>query len=229
MKEITDKLFEWQDNEYRIFQCALMPTVEREGVIGVRTPILRKYAKDIAPELAEAFMNELPHKYYEENNLHAFLIERIKDIDECYEKLEAFLPYIDNWATCDSLSPRAIAKDKERLLVSVDRWMRSDKTYTVRFGMGMLMRHFLDSEYKAEYAERVASVISDEYYVKMMQAWYFATALAKQYESAVCFFEKGRLPLWVHNKAIGKACESFRVDPEHKQYLKTLKRKAEDD
>ncbi|MBQ2729471.1 MAG: DNA alkylation repair protein [Clostridia bacterium] len=226
MKEITDKLFEMQDCEYRLFQCALMPTVDREAVIGVRTPALRKYSKELIPEIADAFMKELPHRYYEENNLHAFLIERIKDIDECYKCIEAFLPYIDNWATCDSFSPKVLSKDKDRLLESIDRWMQSGRTYTVRFGMEMLMRYFLDGGYKREYAEKVACVDSDEYYVKMMQAWYFATALAKQYDSAVAFFEEGRLSPWVHNKAITKACESFRVERKHKEYLKSLKRKT---
>jgi len=226
MKEITEKLFSLCDGRYKDFQCSLMPTVRREAVIGVRTPLVRRLAKELDSKSAESFMKELPHKYYEENNLHAFLIERIRDIDLCYEALDAFLPYIDNWATCDSLSPKVLAKNKPRLLECIDKWIKSGEIYTVRFGIGMLMRYFLDEDYSCEYPEKVASVVSDEYYVNMMCAWYFATALAKQYESIIPCFEEGKLPVWVHNKAITKACESLRVEARHKEYLKKLKRKT---
>lgn len=226
MKYITDKLFELQDIGYKSFQCDLMPSVEREAVIGVRTPQLRKLAGELEPSVVSAFLNELPHKYYEENNLHAFLIEREKSIETCYALIEKFLPYIDNWATCDSFSPKVLKKDKKRLLSSIDRWMADGRTYTVRFAIGMLMRYFLDDDYSQEYSDRVADVMSYEYYVNMMCAWYFATALAKQYDSIIPYFENGRLRLWVHNKAIQKACESYRVDRSHKDYLKTLKRKT---
>lgn len=224
MKEITEKLFSHSDRQYKEFQCSLMPTVSRETVIGVRTHQLRKYAKELDLESMRSFMSELPHRYYEENNLHAFLIELISDIDKCYAELERFLPYVDNWSTCDSLSPKVLKKDKSRLLSSIEKWMASGKTYTIRFGVGMLMRYFLDEDFSLEYPEMVAAVKSNEYYINMMCAWYFATAFAKQYESIVPFFENGRLPLWVHNKAIIKACESYRVDKEKKEYLKTLKR-----
>ena len=223
MKSIRELLFENRDLEYRDFQASLMPTVDREAVIGVRTPVVRKIAKEISPAKAKEFMNELPHSYYEENNLHAFLIDRIKDMDECYAELERFLPYVDNWATCDSLSLKLLSKDKARLLLNIDLWMESNETYTVRFGIGMLMRYFLNEDFRIEYPEKVAAVRSEEYYVNMMCAWYFATALAFQYNEILPFFEEGRLPIWVHNKAIAKACESYRVPKEHKEYLKKLK------
>jgi len=223
MKSIRELLFENRDLEYRDFQASLMPTVDREAVIGVRTPVVRKIAKEISPAKAKEFMNELPHSYYEENNLHAFLIDRINDMDECYAELERFLPYVDNWATCDSLSLKLLSKDKARLLLNIDLWMESNETYTVRFGIGMLMRYFLSDNFSIEYPEKVAAVRSEEYYVNMMCAWYFATALAYQPESVIPFFEKGILSVWVHNKAIAKACESFRVPKETKEYLKTLR------
>lgn len=222
---IRDKLFELQDGEYRIFQCSLMPNIEREKVIGVRIPALRKLAKNITPKESEAFLKKLPHYYYEENNLHAFLIEKICDVDKCFDEIELFLPYIDNWATCDSFSPKAVIKDKERLLSKCFEWMESEHEYTVRYGIEMLMRHFLCDDFKMEYALKVASINREEYYIKMMQAWYFATAVAKQYESIIPFFEQGIIAdTWVHNKAIAKACESFRIPKEHKSYLKKLKK-----
>lgn len=223
MTDIRAFLFENGDGEYKKFQCSLMPTVDPERVIGVRTPILRKFAKTVDRETAERFMKDLPHTYYEEDNLHAFLIERIGDFDLCIEALERFLPYVDNWATCDSMNPKVLKTDKERLLSCIDRWMKSDKTYTVRYGIGLLMRHFLGDDFKTEYAERVAEVVSDEYYINMMCAWYFATALAYQYDSVIPFFKEGRLPIWVHNKAIQKARESYRISRERKEYLKNLK------
>ncbi len=228
MKEIRVCLFELGDKKYKSFQCALMPTVDPDTVIGVRTPLLRKMAKEMDERKAKEFMMQLPHKYYEENNLHAFLIEKIRDIDECYFETERFLPYINNWATCDSFSPKAFTKDKQRLLKHSYEWMESPHPYTVRFGIEMLMKHFLDEDYELRYAERVAQINSSEYYVKMMCAWYFATALAKQYESTIGFFEEGRLENRVHNKAIQKALESYRVKKEHKEYLKTLKNKTAD-
>ena len=223
---IRDKLFELQDREYKDFQCALMPTVDREKVIGVRTPALRKFVKDISTEEAQSFLKELPHDYYEENNLHAFLVEKIMEVDRCFEEIERFLPYIDNWATCDSFSPKVVVKDKERLLSKSFEWIESEHEYTVRYGIGMLMRYFLDNEFELEYAIKIALIKREEYYIKMMQAWYFATALAKQYESILPIFEKRILDPWVHNKAITKARESYRVPEEHKEYLKTLKNKT---
>ncbi|MBE6586921.1 MAG: DNA alkylation repair protein [Ruminococcaceae bacterium] len=223
MTDIKKFLFENGDREYKRFQGALMPTVDPERVIGVRTPVLRKFAKGIDENTAETFMKSLPHTYYEEDNLHAFLIERIKDFDRCIEALDRFLPFVDNWATCDSMNPKILKTDKARLLSCIDRWIGSDKVYTVRFAIGLLMRHFLGEDFKTEYAERVAAVTSDEYYVNMMQAWYFATALAYQPEAILPYFEERRLPAWVHNKAIQKARESYRIPKEHKEYLKTLK------
>ncbi len=223
MTDIKAFLFENCDPEYKSFQCALMPTVDPDRVIGVRTPVLRKFVKGIDERTAEKFMKDLPHTYYEEDNLHAFLIEKIKDFDLCIAALDSFLPFVDNWATCDSMNPKILAKNKDRLLSSIDCWMASDKVYAVRFGIGMLMRHFLSEDFKVEYAEKVAAIESCEYYINMMCAWYFATAVAFQPESILPFFEEGRLPLWVHNKAIQKACESYRVPKEHKEYLKKLK------
>lgn len=224
MTEIQQRLFALQDAGYRDFHAALMPTVDKALVIGVRMPALRALAKELkGTELAADFMAALPHKYYEENNLHAALIGHIRDFDACMAAVERFLPYVDNWATCDMMNPRALAKDKAALLERIRLWLQSSHTYTVRFGMEMLMNHFLEEDFREEYPALVASVRSEEYYVRMMQAWYFATALAKQYEAAVTYLEQRRLGAWVHNKTIQKARESFRVSQEQKEYLKSLK------
>lgn len=223
MMSITHKLFEHRDESYKEFQCALMPTVDPQRVIGVRMPVLRRIAKGMTEAEREEFLAVLPHRYYDEDNLHAFLIMGIRDADRCYEELERFLPYIDNWATCDSMNPKILAKNKDRLLPIIEKWLASDKTYTVRYGIGLLMRHFLSDDFKIEYAEKVAAIESSEYYINMMCAWYFATALAYQYDAILPFFEERRLAIWVHNKAIQKACESYRVKKEHKEYLKTLR------
>ena len=168
-------------------------------------------------------MKVLPHQYYEENNLHGLLIEQIKDYEQCLAELERFLPYIDNWATCDLLSVKIVKKHLDTFIKEVDRWIESDQPYTIRFGIGMLMRYYLDDEFQMEYPEKVAAVQSEEYYVNMMRAWYFATALAKQYDQILPFIEKGRLDVWTHNKSIQKAIESYRITPEQKMYLRTLK------
>lgn len=224
MTEIQQRLFALQDAGYRDFHAALMPTVDKALVIGVRMPALRALAKELkGTELAADFMAALPHKYYEENNLHAALIGHIRDFDACMAAVERFLPYVDNWATCDMMNPKALAKDKAALLERIRLWLQSSHTYTVRFGMEMLMNHFLEEDFREEYPALVASVRSEEYYVRMMQAWYFATALAKQYEAAVTYLEQRRLGAWVHNKTIQKARESFRVSQEQKEYLKSLK------
>lgn len=223
-KIIEEKLFSMKDEEYQRFHSALMPTVESERVIGVRTPMLRRYAAEIAKTpLAEEFLSVLPHKYYEENNLHAFLLEKIKDYDEAVRETDRFLPYVDNWATCDSMAPKIFAKHTDELLEKIRCWLSSDKIYTVRYGIGMLMRYYLDERFLAEYADMVANIKSEEYYINMMVAWYFATALAKQYDVAVKYIENGTLSPWIHNKTIQKACESYRVSDDKKQYLKTLK------
>ncbi len=221
---ITEYLFSAKDEKYRDFQSALIPEIDKETVIGVRIPVLRKYALQLSghPDI-ENFLSELPHKYYEENLLHGFLIEKVKNYDKCANMLEAFLPYIDNWAVCDTTNPKILAADKNRLLKLIDNWIGSDKTYTVRFGIGMLMRYFLDDGFKEEYLRKVARIVSGEYYIKMMQAWYFATALAKQYPFAVKYIENRSLDAKTHNLAIRKAVESFRVTDEHKEYLKTLR------
>lgn len=224
MTEIQQRLFALQDAGYRDFHAALMPTVDKALVIGVRMPELRALAKELkGTEPAADFMAQLPHKYYEENNLHAALIGHIRDFDACMAAVERFLPYVDNWATCDMMNPRALAKDKAALLERIRLWLQSGHTYTVRFGMEMLMNHFLEEDFREEYPALVASVQSEEYYVRMMQAWYFATALAKQYEAAVTYLEQRRLGAWVHNKTIQKARESFRISDEQKEYLKSLK------
>lgn len=223
-ERIRAELFEMQDVEYRDFQSKLIPNVPKEKVIGVRTPQLRKFAGQVAKEAQIGqFLESLPHSYYEEDNLHAAVIEKIKDYGGCLAEVERFLPYVDNWATCDCFSPKAFAKEKQRLLSETDRWLASGKTYIVRFGIEMLMNHFLDEDFLPEYAEKVAAVKSREYYVNMMQAWYFATALAKQYNAVLPFIEGRALAPWIHNKSIQKAIESYRISPEQKEYLKTLK------
>lgn len=221
---IRQRLEELRDEEYRSFHSKLMPETDPDVIIGVRMPQLRKLAKEISamPE-AGLFMEQLPHRYYEENNLHGLLIEGMKDYDECMGALERFLPYVDNWATCDMIAPKVFAKHREDLLVHIRSWMESDLVYTVRFGTGMLMRHFLDDDFRVEYLDIVSALRSDEYYVNMMTAWYFATALAKQYEAALPYIEGRKLDVWTHNKAIQKARESRRVSREHKEYLGTLK------
>lgn len=224
--EIREKLFALADEKYKAFQSKLLPTVAPECVIGVRTPALRALAKEIAgTKEAEVFLGQLPHTYFEENNLHAFLLCRIRDFDSCIAAVDAFLPYVDNWATCDQMSPKALQKDLPALRAQAEKWMRSAHPYTVRFGIGMLMQYFLDAEFSDAYPRAVAAVRSEEYYVQMMQAWYFATALAKQYEAVLPYFTEGRMDAWVQNKAIQKAIESYRVPDAHKAHLRTLKRK----
>ncbi len=224
MTEIQERLFALKDDKYRDFNSSLIPTLDKELVIGVRVPALRKLAKELkGGRLAEDFIASLPHHYQEENLLHALLINETKDFDLCMEELEVFLPFVDNWAVCDMLGPKVMGKNKEELLKRIHLWLASRHTYTVRFAIGMLMSHFLDEDFREEYLGLVAGVESEEYYVRMMQAWYFATALAKQYDSAVKYIEGHRLESWTHNKSIQKARESFRVSPEHKEYLKTLK------
>ncbi len=227
MSNVTEKLFEMQDLQYKAFHSKLMPTVNPDKIIGIRVPMLRKFAKEFSKtDEAGRFMKELPHSYYEEDNLHAFLIEQINDYEKTVEELNRFLPYVDNWATCDGLSPKIFANHTDKLIGQTDIWLDSKQTYTVRFAMNMLMKFYLDENFKAEYLEKVASVASDEYYIKMMQAWYFATALAKQWDSAVLYLTENKLDNWVHNKTIQKAVESYRITPEQKAYLKRLKRKS---
>ncbi|MBE5879332.1 MAG: DNA alkylation repair protein [Lachnospiraceae bacterium] len=224
MDRVEKELFAMQDLSYKEFHAALMPTISPDVIIGVRTPALRKYAKTFAKsEDADVFMKELPHRYYEENNLHGFILCESKDIDFCLEKLDEFLPYIDNWATCDMLRPKVFKKNPERLLPFIDKWFTSGETYTVRYAIGMLLSYFLDEEFKPEYPARVASIVSEEYYVQMMQAWYFATALAKQWDAVIPFIERKCMPKWVHNKTIQKSVESYRLTTEQKEYLRTFR------
>lgn len=226
IESVQGRLFELQDPEYREFHAKLMPTVDKDRIIGVRTPALRKFAREYGKsEDAGEFMKALPHDYYEENNLHGFLIEGIRDYEECIRALDAFLPYVDNWATCDMMAPKIFKKHLDELEHKIEEWMASEHTYTVRYGIGMLMRYYLDEEFRTQYLEKVAAVESEEYYVKMMAAWYFATALAKQYEKTLPFLTEGRLEKWTHNKAIQKAVESNRITAEQKKYLRTLKKK----
>ena len=224
MEKLQKALFDNQDKEYRVFQQKLMPGIELENIIGVRLPVIRKIAKENAKtEDAKKFLDSLPHKYYDENQLHGFLINQIKDYDECVKRIDEFLPYVDNWAVCDSINPKMLSKHKEELIKDIKRWVSSKETYTIRHGIHMLMAFFLDSDFKKEYLEIPAKIVSEEYYVNMMIAWFFATALAKKWDATITHIEEKKLPVWVHNKTIQKAIESYRVNEEHKQYLRTLK------
>ncbi len=228
MDKLQKLLFEMRDVEYKKFHSKLIPTVPAENIIGIRTPLLRKFAKEYAKtDESRAFLKKLPHKYYEENNLHAFLIEQIKDYDEAVNKTRIFLPFIDNWATCDMFTPKVFKSNKTRILQEAHKWIGSEHTYTVRYGIKILMDLFLDEEFSTEHLRTVSSVKSEEYYIKMMIAWYFATALAKQYIYAVKYLEEKKLDVWVHNKTIQKAIESYRIPQDTKAYLKTLKLKSE--
>lgn len=231
IEEIRSRLFELQDLKYKAFQGPLIPNIDADSMIGVRTPALRKLAKEFAKreEIGE-FLADLPHKYFEENQLHAFIISEMKDFDACMAEVKTFLPYVDNWATSDQLSPKVFKKHRSELLEVIRCWIDAggnpvpaDKAYTVRFATGMLMQHFLDEDFNIEYPEIVSGIRSEEYYVNMMTAWYFATALAKQYDAVLPFIENKSLDRWTHNKAIQKAVESYRITPEQKEYLKTLK------
>lgn len=221
---IEAELFRMRDEKYAAMQRKIIPTVEADRIIGVRTPVLRDFAKTLyKDDDAKAFLSCLPHRYFDEDQLHVFMISLEKNFDKCLAQVEAFLPFIDNWATCDQLSPKAFKKEAERLIPHICSWIRSDKTYIVRFAIGMLMQFFLDDRFSLEYPDMVAAVESDEYYVNMMVAWYFATALAKQYDEVLPYLEEHRLDEWTHKKTIQKAVESYRITPEQKAYLKTLR------
>ena len=226
-EEIRQSLFELQDIKYRDFQAKLIPGKDTEMMIGVRTPELRKLAKQMLKreEIGE-FLRDLPHRYFDEDQLHAFIVSGIKEYGKCMEELMRFLPFVDNWATCDQMSPGVFKKHKPELLAEIREWLGSEHTYTVRFGIGMLMQHFLDEDFDPAYPELVAGVHSEEYYVNMMIAWYFATALAKQYDAVLPFIEGRRLDPWTHNKTIRKAVESYRISDEQKEYLRSLKVQA---
>lgn len=222
MESILNELFMHADEGYRDFTAGLMPTVDKRCIIGVRVPEIRRIAKARVSE-RERFFAELPHKYHEENMLHTFFISGIGDADECLREIERFLPFIDNWAVCDSLRPRCFAKNKEPLLIKIKEWLESSHPYTVRLGVQMLMVHFLKNDFSSEYLEMVASLRSEEYYVRMMIAWYFATALSVRYEQALVYIEGHRLDRWTHNKTISKARESFAIGESQKEYLKKLR------
>lgn len=224
IERIREELFTHEDKDYAEFQAKLTPGIPLENFIGVRVPECRKLAKTFYKDPAHTeFLDTLPHKYYDENMLHGLILSEYKDYDECIKRIDEFLPYVDNWAVCDIMSPKVFKKNKAQLIEKIKEWSASDETYTCRFGMEMLMSHFLDEDFKAEYLEIPAAVISEEYYVNMMIAWFFATALAKQWDSVIPYLENKRFGKWVHNKTIQKARESFRITSEQKEYLKTLK------
>lgn len=227
MKEITNRIFAMQDKAYGDFHAKLIPGTARDCIIGVRIPHLRKLACDIVREgMADTVLQSLPHRYYEENNLHALIISELKDFDTAIAELDKFLPYIDNWGTCDIIHPKTFRKKdrREQLLENIDRWMSDAHPFTIRFGTGMLMAHFLDDGFRTEYLDRAATVAtSKHYYVRMMAAWFFATALAKQYTATIPYIEQHRLPIWTHNKTIQKAVESLRITKQQKRYLRSLK------
>ncbi len=224
MTSLQERLFAMQDKQYAAFQARLTPGIPIKSVIGIRVPMLRKFAKEFIKEgECKDFLKQLPHEYYDENILHGILISENKDFEECIRLTDDFLPFVDNWAVCDIMSPKVFAKHKDELLTKVKTWSKSSHLYTCRYGIETLMSHYLDNDFKQEYLEIPASVRSEEYYVKMMIAWFFATALAKQWDATIPYIQQGRLAPWTHNKTIQKAIESYRITPEQKEYLRTLK------
>ncbi|MBR1607294.1 MAG: DNA alkylation repair protein [Clostridia bacterium] len=228
MHELTERLLALRDDKNADFQHRILPTLDREDILGVRTPDIRRLAREFkgTPAAAE-FMAQLPHRYFDENNLHGALIETIKDFDMCVAALDVFLPHVDNWATCDLISPKILGKQKEKLLSHIRRWMDSPHVYTCRFGLEALMRWYLDGDFRPEYLQWAAAVPDGEYYLHMMVAWYFATALAKQYDAALPYLTERKLSAKTHNKAIQKALESYRISAEQKGLLRTLKIKED--
>ena len=224
LQEIRERLLSMQDQKYRDFQVKLIPSVPPETVTGVRTPDLRKLAKELqADGSADLLIQTLPHDCFEENQLHAFILSAIKDYEPCMAYLEKFLPYVDNWATCDQMSPKVFKKHKPELLLQIRTWLNAEDTYTVRYAIGMLMVHFLDEDFGRTYLEMVAQIRSEEYYINMEIAWYFATAMAKQPEAVLPYLTEGRLPEWVHRKTIQKCIESRRIPPETKEMLRSIR------
>ena len=227
INKIKNDLLLMQDKTYKDFHSKLMPTINPNSIIGIRVPVLRDYAKKLFKENSieslNSFLKNLPHEFYEENNIHAFLIEKINNFDECIFYLEEFLPYIDNWATCDMLNPKIFKNNCEKLLEKIYQWINSDSVYTVRFAIGMLMRYFLDEKFETKYLDLVSSIKSEEYYINMMRAWFFATALAKQYEQTFQYIKNYSLDKWTHNKTIQKANESFRISKDQKEELKKFR------
>ena len=224
MNQVYEMLLKAKDDNYKEFQSKLVPNISKDSILGVRTPEMREIAKEVFnSSFKDEFLNDIPHKYYEENIIHMFVVSLIKDFDECIKELDKFLKYVDCWPVSDQASPKCFKKNHDKLLPVVKRWILSSHIYTSRFGMRILMNEYLDKDFKEEYLELVSSVKCDDYYLKMMQAWYFATALAKQYDSTIKYVENHKLDDWVHKKSIQKAIESFRVSDEHKEYLKTLR------
>ena len=221
---VYDRLKKVKDDEYKEFQAKLVPNISADTILGVRTPEMRKIAKEVfLSKEKDAFLKDLPHKYYEENLVHFFILSMIKDFDECVKAVEEFLPYVDCWPVSDQATPKSFKKNHEKVLPYIKKWIASDHVYTARFGIRMLMNEFLGEDFKKEYLKIIASKKGDDYYLKMMVAWYFATALAKQYDESVKYIEDHKLDEWVHKKAIQKAVESYRVSDEHKEYLKSLR------
>lgn len=224
IKQIEEELFALQDKGYKEFQSKLIPNISKSEIIGVRTNLLRELAKRlIKQESINIFLHDLPHKYFDENQLHIFIVSEIKDFNICILEAERFLPYVNNWATCDMFSPKCFEKNKEQLLPYIYKWTDSSKEYSVRFAIGLLMKYFLAEDFKEEYLNKVVSIKREEYYIKMMQAWYIATALAKNYSQTISILQKSVLDKWTHNRSIQKAVESFRISDEQKTYLKSLK------
>ena len=224
MTSLQEQLFAFRDPDYALFTAKLTPGIPVDHIIGIRVPQLRKFAKSFRSNpLHEAFLQQLPHAYFDENMLHGLLISQMKDMDTCLEATDQFLPYVDNWAVCDIMSPKVFAKDKDRLMEKIREWSASEHTYTCRFGLEMLMTHFLDADFCPEYLKLPAAVQLEDYYAKMMVSWFFATALAKQWDATIGYIEERKLSPWIHKKTIQKACESFRITPDQKVYLKTLK------
>ena len=227
MEKVLSLLFSKQDEQYRAFQASLIPNIDKNLMIGVRTPELKKIAKEIVDtSLGKSFIETLSHSYFEENQLHAFIVSNIKDYQSCLNEVNRFLPYINNWATCDQLCPKVFSKHKEELINEIKEWLKSDHIYTKRFAIKMLMSFYLDDSFNKEHLELVSNIKSEEYYLNMMIAWYFATALAKQYDSAIKYLEDKKLSPWVHNKTIQKAVESYRINDKQKSYLRSLKLKS---
>ena len=222
--DIINKLYAMQDKKYLDFQSKLIPNIDKDSIIGVRSPDLKKIAKDMyKSDTYKLFLDELPHKYFEENQLHSFIISEIKDYNDCVSLINKFLPYVDNWATCDQLNPKCLKKDLDNLIIEIKKWIKSSDTYTIRFGIITLMRYFLDDKFDKSYLELVCNIKSSEYYVNMMISWFFATALAKQYDSTIYIIENKILDDWTHNKTIQKCIESNRITLDKKEYLKSMK------
>lgn len=223
---IQEKLFEYQDLGYREFNSKLIPNIDKETMIGVRIPDIRKIEKSLSIEEKEEFLLKLPHKYFEENMLHGIIISNIKDYNKVITNLEKFLPYVDNWAVCDSISPKILKKNREKVITNVLSWIKSNHTYVCRFGIGMIMQLYLEDEYfKRTYLDIIAEIKTEDYYINMMRAWIFQVALVKQWKEAIVYIEKGLLDEFTHNKTISKSCDSYKIEKEKKEYLKTLRRK----